>query len=395
MNKSGLPSRNAPGMLRLIRFVAGSLLILTLLSIYCLNVSHRWEEGIGALPNEHVSWLPASAFQPGSVKSLGMAVALLAACGLAMNMCRRNVEVLLTVTTSIAAITSLVTIGQRLSPRPFAVFDLTGFFPYENHFASFANLLLPVALCLGERRRIRAFQDGKVSSPAGLFFCAAGLMVGAVALSGSRAGLLIASLIFGGWMLLQVRLHQRYPQIALSQTRRVFQGALVVAVLVFIPALIYFINQLRQVGEELSFRGQVLGDTVAMWLDNPVWGSGPGTFSAVFPYYQSLPVDEYFFRHAHCEPLQFLAEYGLLGCLVLTAGVALFIFSNRDGQTHSATSPSFRELEGVGLWLALAGIVLHSLIDFPFRHPLIALLTVMWIGILMSYSRGQISRAYE
>lgn len=386
MNTSGLPVRNALGMFRLIRFVAGSLVILTLLSVYCLNVSHRWEEGLGALPNEHVNWLPASAFRPGSVESLGVAVTLLAACGLTMTLRRRQAEVLLSAMTALAAVTSLAVIGQRLSPRQFAVFDLTGFFPYENHFAAFANLLFPVALCIGERWRIRAFQSGKISSPSGLFFCAAGLMIAAVALSGSRAGLLISGLISGAWMLLQIRLHRRYPQIAFPHSRRVWQGALLAAALALVAGLIYWVNQVRQVGEELNFRGQVLADTVAMGLDNPFWGSGPGSFSAVFPYYQSLPVDEYFFRHAHCEPLQFFAEYGLLGCLLLTASVALIIFSRRSRRGANEPAPTFRELEGGGLMLALAGIALHSLIDFPFRHLLIALLTVAWVGILAGNS---------
>lgn len=382
-------------MNRLIRFAAGFLVVLLLLSVYCLNASHCWEEGLGALPQEHIGWLPASAFRAGSVETLKMSIVLLVVCGLAINLRRKQAEILLSITVAFAAVTSLVTIGQRLSPRPFAVFDLTGFFPYENHFAAFANLLLPVALCLGERWRIRAFQGGKISSPAGLFFCATGLMGAAVALSGSRAGLLIACLISGIWLLLQGRLYRRNPQIAFPHSRKVMRGVIVAVVFVLVPALIWVASQLRQVDEELSFRGRVLADTVTMWLDNPVWGTGPGTFAATFPYYQSLPVDEYFFRHAHCEPLQFLAEYGLLGSLVLIAGAALILFSRRPSLVDFSDGPTFRELEGAGLWLALVGIALHGLIDFPFRHPLIALLTVVWTGILMFCIRDRRGGAHE
>lgn len=395
MEKSGLLKQNAFWMFRSIRFIAGSLTILILLSVYCLNVSHHWKEGVGALPNQHVSWLPASAFRSGSIESLGLAAVFLVVGGLAMNLRRRQVYFLLSGVTAIAAVTSLVVIGQRLSPRPFPIFDLTGFFPYENHFAAFANLLIPVALCMGERWRIRAFHAGKVSSPAALFFCAAGLMVAAVALSGSRAGLLITGLMVGGWVLLKIRLYSRHPEIKLLHPRRIAQGSIVVAVFVFICALTYLGNHAHQIGNEFSFRGKILKDTVAMWKDNPFWGSGPGSFAAVFPYYQSLPVEEYFFRHAHCEPLQFLAEYGLLGCLILIAGIALIFFSSQKTSIESIGDPYFRELEARGLWLALAGVGLHGLVDFPLRHSLIALLTVVWVAILASSIRSGNGRAYE
>lgn len=384
MEKSGSPLRGVYGLL--IRFVSGSFVILLLLSVYCLNISHRWKEGVGALPVEHIGWLPASAFQPGSIETLGTAVALLAACGLAMSFRRRQVEMLMSGLVAAAALTSLAVIGQRLSPRPFPVFDLTGFFPYENHFAAFANLVLPVALCAGVRHRIRAFEAGKISSPAGLFFCAAGLMMAAVSLCGSRAGLLIAGLICGGWLLLLARLYRRYPQIGFSYSRRVLRWAVAAAVFILGLALIWFASQLRRVGGDLVFRGQVLADTVAMWLDNPFWGSGPGSFSAIFPYYQSLPAERYSFLHAHCEPLQFLAEYGVLGCLILAGGTGWILFPRRGKKAGQRAGPSFRELEGAGIGLALAGVALHSLIDFPFRHLLIALLTAVWIGTIFSYS---------
>lgn len=378
-------------MNRLIRFAAGSLIVLILLSVYCLNVSHRWEEGMGALPQEHIGWLPASAYLPGSIETLGTSLALLAACGLAMILRRKQAEILLSGMVAVAAITSLVTIGQRLSPRPFAVFDLTGFFPYENHFAAFANLLFPLALCLGERWRIRAFQNGKVSSPAPLFFCAAGLMVVAVSLSGSRAGLMISCLISGLWLLWLTRLYRRHPQIVFPRLTKAVRGAGIGVAVGLIPVLIWGVGQLRQVGTELSFRWQLMADTVAMWRDNPVWGSGPGSFAAVFPYYQTLPVDEYFFRHAHCEPLQFLVEYGLLGCLLLAVATALILWPRRSRGGADESAPAFREIEGVGLLLALAGIALHSLVDFPFRHLLIALLTAVWAGILTGLYRSNLS----
>ena len=373
----------------LVRFVCGVLILLVLLAVYCLNPSHEWKEGVGALPVDHAGWLPATAFRFGSLKSLGFAAALLAAGGMAGFLRRRHVEVLLSVLTAVASVTALAVLGQRLSPRPFAVFEWTGFFSYENHFAAFSNLMLPVALCLGERWRVRAFQAGRTSSPAALFFVAAGLMAAAVALCGSRAGLLIAGGVCAAWMGLQLRLYRCHPQLAPAGIRRVLRGGLIGAAGLTAALAVWLVRQRGPLAEELQFRWQVVRDTLSMGADNLFWGSGPGTFSAVFPYYQSLPVDEFFFRHAHCEPAQFFAEYGVAGCLVLLGGAALVLGAQRGGGETDESEPAFRELEGAGLLLGLGGVGLHSLIDFPFRHGLIALLSVVWITILVRQFREE------
>jgi len=140
--------------------------------------------------------------------------------------------------------------------------------------------------------------------------------------------------------------------------------------------------------QEFSFRRQVVADVISMWKSHPWWGTGPGSFTAVFPYYQTLPVEKHFFAHAHCEPLEFLTEYGLLGSIIFTVVMAGLFLCGRHRDTQSRSSPSFNELEGFGLTLALCGIGLHSLTDFPLRHPLNALIVWVWIGILCSRING-------
>jgi hypothetical protein len=364
------------------RFFSGSAVILSLLLVYYLNPSHRWTEGIGALPVSHLRFLPATAFRPGTLGALWFTVTVLVAVGLAMDLGRGQRMWLMAGVVAVSAATALVVLGQRFSPRPFPVFDLTGFFPYENHYAAFANLILPVALCAGARRTIRAYETGRVSSPAGLFYFSAGLMVAAVALSRSRAGLLISCLMLTAFIGLQIRLRRRYPLIGLPFPRRIRTVYVAGIASGGLAAVLYFFSRLRRVGEELSFRAQVLADTLSVWSDKPFWGSGPGSFSSVFPYYQSLPVEKYFFLHAHCDPLQFLAEYGLLGGAVVLGAAGWILFRRPGPARVEDAAPTFLELEGAGLWLALAGVGLHSLVDFPLHHPLIALLSVVWIGIL-------------
>ncbi len=364
------------------RFFIGSILILALLSLYLFNPSHRWEEGVGALPVNHIGFLPASAFPRGTLHTLLFVATSLVVLGLSMNLGRKEIAGLSTVVLFAAAVTALAVLGQRLTPRRFAVFETTGFFVYENHFAAFANLVLPVALFSAASRRIRAFQEGRVSSPAGLIAFAAILLAAAVMISRSRAGLVITGWIVAAFIFQQIRLRRRDPLIAPPASRLAKAGfgsfaAIAVGAVLFGVAREW--HGLNRIGEEISFRFQILSDTLSIGCDHPCWGSGPGSFAAVFPYYQTLPVETYFFSHAHCEPVEFLAEYGLLGGGFLLAACLWIVFPKIP--TLKSHISNFNS-ERAGLWLALLGIGLHSWVDFPLRHPLNILLTVVWIGIL-------------
>ena len=366
-------------------FFAGSAIILLLMLVYYFNPTHRWAEGVGALPIRHIRFLPGSAFPEGTKTSILCVITALSAAGLSMRLRRKETSFLFAMISVVGALTALAALGQRLTPRLFPVFETTGFFIYENHFAAFANLVLPVALTCGVRAQSRAFQSGKVSSPAGLFYWTALLLVVAVAFSRSRAGVLVAGLILFAFFLLTIRLRHRDPFVLPPPLLpvRVGRGLGATAAGAFIFATVFFIGQgFHPIKEQLMFRWQIIVDALSAFKDHPVWGTGPGTFAAVFPYYQSSTIESHFFSHAHCEPVEFLLEYGLLGSGIVLAGAAWILFSSPRRRRPDQRTPSFFELEGVGLVLALIGISLHALVDFPFRHPLNALLTVVWIAIL-------------
>jgi O-antigen ligase len=368
-------------------YFAGSAIILILLLIYFLNPTHQWKEGVGALPIRHIDFLPGSSFSQGSLHVLLFAFVALVVFGLLTTLGHRQRVVVKMIVVSASALTALVVLGQRVSPRLFPVFKTTGFFSYENHFAAFANLALPVALFSAAKQRISAFQSGKVSSPAGLMFGAAGMIASAIFISGSRAGALIALLSISVYFFVMIQLRRRVPFALPPIPRLVRVGGWIGIALLLSAVGMWVIRHWRRflgIGEQLIFRFQVIQDSLLMWIDRPVWGIGPGSFAAVFPYYQSLSDEPFFFAHAHCEPVEFLAEYGLLGGGILLAAVAWILLPGLRGKTQRAERSVFQGLEQAGLLLALLGIGLHSLVDFPFRHPLNALLAIVWIGILAS-----------
>ncbi len=365
-------------------FLLGGLILLVGLPVvYALNASHEWRAG-GLIPVEHWNLLPASAYPAGTFQAIGSAVILAAALLAGAVLPSSPRKVLIALILAGAGVVALLTWHCRLAPR--SAYDWTWLFVSRNQFAAFACLVFPVALTRGARSTYKAFLGGRLSNPSGLWYLVAGLLAVSVLQTGSRAGMAILILQIAGFILIQWRIRRDHPFAIppLSPLRKVFMGgALALLVGLGIVSLIRYPPVLRPAGGDLDFRGVVRRDTWAMWRSRKWWGTGPGTFSMVFPYYQALPVEHYYFRHAHCEPLQFLGEFGLLGggLTLLGAGLILKGAVRRSGTSRQM--PAFKDLEGQGLRLALGGVLLHGLVDFPFRHPLILLVAGVWVGILV------------
>lgn len=352
-----------------LRFFVGACAILLFLASYCLNPSHEWREGIGALPKDHIEWLPASAYASGAKATLITAVEILFVGLVGIHLKRRQWSVFISVLIGLSAIMALVTIGQRVTPQDYPIFEWTGFFAYENHYAEYANLVLPVALSLGLRGRIRAFNQGALSDASSLYFVAALLIFASIYLSGSRAGLCIASLTVFVSVANYTRLFRRYPQMDSLLSRKLTRILFLTMGVLAVPAVLYALYYVFQVGNEFSFRWTLIVDSLRMWIDYPGWGVGPGAFSAVFPYYQSI--ENITVTHVHCEWVQFLAEYGVLGCAVLVSVITWMLWAKRSSLEKRYT-PCSLAVEGVGASLALGSVALHGLFDFPLRNPVIA-----------------------
>lgn len=362
--------------------------ILALPAVYAFNPSHRWEEGVGLLPVAHAALLPRSAFPPGSWESLALASGLLAAFALAFQLTARQRKRMLFAAAAGAAAMAIAVLVQRLEPNRWSVYEMTGVFVNENHFAVFANLLLPVVLALASRARYRAVQEGRVSSPAGLFLLAALLLAGAVVMSRSRAGVTVMALL----VLVHVgrcrRLVRQYPFMdtpVAPVLRKLGWTAFALAAALAVVAFAREWHQWADAAREWHFRLGILKDTLRAWLAQPAWGTGPGSFSAVFPYYQSGLLSGRTILHAHCEPVQWLSEYGGAGVLWMTGFAGLALSARPRGKRPSANGPAeipaFADLERPALATGLLALGLHAGIDFPLRIPLIAMVAAVWAGL--------------
>lgn len=366
------------------RIWAGLAALLGLIALYAWNPTHRWNQDLGLLGVEHVGWLPGSAFPDGSWLALGLALAVAGAYVLAYRLSEHQVVGLQVAATLAAAAMALAVLAQRLEPIPFPVYARTGIFVNENHFAAFANLIWPVVLATACRMHLRTVQQGRVSGPAGVVLLAGALLAAAVVLSRSRAGVAVLALELMAavaWCRVLLRAHPfaGLPNSAFAKGL----GCLAIGFAAWL-ALAAFAREWQQVAAirgEWSFRAGILKDALTAWWAQPVWGTGPGTFAAVFPYYQSPAFQGHAVMHAHCEPIQFLSEFGIAGGLWVALGVGGLLSANGGNRTHFNRIPVFAELERRAFALGLAACALHALIDFPLRIPLIALVAAAWAGV--------------
>jgi O-antigen ligase len=285
-------------------------------------------------------------------------------------------------------------IAEHLSPSPST--DVTGTFVNENSYAAFANLLIPVALALGRDAQRRASVEGDRSHPGYLLYFIAGMMVLSVFVSGSRTGICLCVLLTGAWLMIELK-----PG---SGTRDAGLGVRAVPLL---APLIIALGLLLLLGTDLvkdvpaSFRGlpvqvtakaRVCVATLRMLRENPLFGIGAGTFQHAFPYYQPEGLKG-FYRYAHNDWLQYMVELGLVGSVLLAALIAASFAawsnSSREGRRRQGyVEGVLRARDATGLALALAGLGLHAVVDFPLHVPAIALTAATWTGLIGAARAG-------
>jgi O-antigen ligase len=237
------------------------------------------------------------------------------------------------------------------------------FGPYanRNHFAGFAEMIIPVALVplvLGKVRRERTLVVG-------LF---AVVPMVALVLSASRGG--IISFIVQIAILFLLLLLRRAP------AKYVMAGGVVVLCAVLavswigVQQVLSRFAGIQNVEVSAGKRSAMVKDTFRLFRDHPILGTGLGTLEMVYPPYDSL-YDGKVVNHAHNDYLEVLAETGIIGglCCLWFLGT-LF----RDGLLGLVTSAGFASVLNLSGLIACCGILVHSLVDFNLHIPANALL---------------------
>ena len=238
------------------------------------------------------------------------------------------------------------------------------FGPYvnRNHFAGFAELVIPIALVplvLGKVRRERRF--------AVVVFAL--LPIVALFLAASRGGIVSFAAEIGVLALLLA--------LRRSGGRHVLAGG-VVLLLAFM--LVSWLG-VRQILERFTSmqslevtggkRASMRHDSWRIFRDHPWTGTGLGTLPIVFPAYESL-YDAKFVNHAHNDYLEMLADTGVIGAVCCASFLGLLFFSSLKHLL--VTDKSFAAALHLSGLVACCGFLVHSLVDFNLHMPGNALL---------------------
>jgi O-antigen ligase len=238
------------------------------------------------------------------------------------------------------------------------------FGPYvnRNHFAGFAELVLPISvvpLVLGRVRRERWVVVG-------LF---AVLPLAALFLSASRGG--IVSVAVQTALLALLIILQR------SGSRHMIAGGVILLCSFLLVSwlgadeILNRFSSLQTLEVTVGKRASMRSDTWRIFLDHPIAGTGLGTLQTVFPAYETQ-YDGKIVNHSHNDYVEGLAETGIAGgiCFALFLAV-VFVESLRRLGTLNSSFASTLHLSGL---IACCGMLVHSGVDFNFHIPANALL---------------------
>ncbi|MBI3506667.1 MAG: hypothetical protein HY059_17650 [Proteobacteria bacterium] len=138
----------------------------------------------------------------------------------------------------------------------------------------------------------------------------------------------------------------------------------------------------------LAARVELAVNTLHLWRDHPLSGVGMGGFEPLYPAYQErhfallgdsaglLTIKSLRAGAAHCEPIQFLATFGLLGL-----AVPLLVLWRHKVPAALSTAASAEKRAALA---TVGGLLAIGLVGFPFQLPLTLLLFAVALGRVLA-----------
>ena len=194
---------------------------------------------------------------------------------------------------------------------------------------------------------------------------AAAIMVAAVVLSSSRAGMMAIAAVTVVWALMQFDIKNQIAKTA------------IVFAIVALPLALYFLKKDSADGRLLIWQ-----NTVTMFAEKPIFGHGHGAFQAKYMLYQA----EYFAAnpdsryaqlagnvlHPFNEYLLVLAQYGFTGFGVIVSGIFLLARAYRRNKNP----------EKLPAMLCLIAIAVFSMFSYPFKYPFTWIILCLSVAVI-------------
>jgi hypothetical protein len=265
---------------------------------------------------------------------------------------------------------------------------------YHGNAGAYLNLIVPPTLGLAARALMRP----RAPFAKAISLTLALLVVAAVAANTSRVAELIGVTLI--LLLLVDFIRTGLRRHGIVEYKTLLLGSAVVVFTLFAIARVSHLDQPLKRWHELT--AQLPVDS--RWLasrgalravgDASYFGFGPGTFRVIFPYYTSGlgPKIEGTWRFLHEDYLQTLLEWGWLGSmlwsLLFFGGAFVAIRNLRTPGRTLKWYPRHRRLLPV-IVLALIGIALHALVDFPLQIASLQLYVAVYLGICWGSSQWE------
>ena len=130
----------------------------------------------------------------------------------------------------------------------------------------------------------------------------------------------------------------------------------------------------------LEARLRYVKNTLEMFDDYQLTGVGVGNFLYAYPRYQSPEMQKMLVDFAHNDWVQFLAEAGIMGFLLLLVGIGCYLFEML--RLWKKRGDPFAVSLGAGAMGAVVAIAIHSFSDFNLHIPanFLILVAIMAIG---------------
>jgi O-antigen ligase len=270
--------------------------------------------------------------------------------------------------------------GQHSILNPFPEFApaMAGIFANRNHQASMlaVGLMLVAAFLLDAWKQART--NGESYAKVGTLVLLALMLILALPLIGSRAGVIVAMI-----MLMGVLLSSGLPSANVFRRNHLLQFGSVLALVVFAVGLYAALGWMKSDAAIEGSRYTMLIETLRIGAGHAPLGAGIGTFVPAFEQSASdaLLMNAYI-NNAHNEYAQWWMEAGILGVLVPL--LALFVLARtllallRQRTSERARKYGMAAMTGIGV------IVLHSFVDYPLRTPALMSVFAVLSGIAVA-----------
>lgn len=256
--------------------------------------------------------------------------------------------------------------------------SVTGTFVNRNHFSGYLEMIIPLAIGLiivriglfsfsGLKWRERLIRLSERGLSANLIL-SLGIIVMSLAIifSKSRSGIFLLAftfILFLGLITIAFEGSSYQKKWIKNFVRIIFISVLIISFYIGMGSSLerFSLDRLLQENRPIFW-----ANTVGIFLDFPLFGTGLGTFASLYPdlRFEENPVQLY---HAHNDYLEYLAELGIIG-MILLSGCILFIiyYSFLIWRTRRN-----REAKGIALGglVALVLILVHSITDFNLHIP--------------------------